>query len=135
MSTPGLEAYLERPMTPPDPAVLAAAGGPPIAAADALALSDLDRLLDPARLAGETGWCVGGDGVGYVAVRTEMPQVTGAMVDWWFDWHPREALRYRVWHPAAHRDNRLEPPRQPGARPFWHAAWPATIAAARSTAS
>ena len=42
------------------------------------------------------------DGVGYVAVRTAMPGVSGEMVDWWFDWHPRDPLRYRVWHPLAH---------------------------------
>ncbi len=31
---------------------------------------DLDRLLDPAPLPAETGWCTLPDGVGYVAVRT-----------------------------------------------------------------
>ena len=50
------------------------------------------------------------DGVSYVAVRTPMPGVTAEMVDWWFDWHPRDPLRYRVWHPAAHRSNRVEQP-------------------------
>ena len=53
--------------------------------------ADLDRLLDPAPLAVETGWCTLPDGVGYVAVRTPMPGVSGEMVDWWFDWHPRDA--------------------------------------------
>ncbi len=40
------------------------------------------------------------DGVGQVAARTPMPGVGPEMVDWWFDWHPREAIRYRIWHPA-----------------------------------
>jgi hypothetical protein len=22
-------------------------------------------------------------------------------IDWWFDWHPDQAIRYRIWHPAA----------------------------------
>lgn len=121
MSTPGLEAYLDRPLTAPAAGVLAAVSGPAIDPADALALADVDRLLDPAPLAAENGWCVLPDGVGYVAVRTAMPQVTGAMADWWFDWHPREALRYRVWHPAAHHENRLEPPRAPGTKAHWGA--------------
>ncbi len=48
------------------------------------------------------------------------------MVDWWFDWHPRDPLRYRVWHPAAHRSNSLELPRgdaapAPGAKAHWGA--------------
>ena len=61
----------------------------------------------------KTGWCTLPDEVSYVAVRTPMPAVTGAMVDWWFDWHPRDPLRYRVWHPLAHVSNRLEPPPAP----------------------
>ena len=73
---------------------------------------ELDRLLDPAPLPAETGWCVLPDGVAYVAVRTAMPGVSAEMVDWWFDWHPDDPLRYRVWHPAAHD---LEPRRAPGA--------------------
>jgi phloretin hydrolase len=89
--------------------------------ADALALSALDRLLDPAPAAVETGWCTLADGVGYVAVRTPMPGVTAAMVDWWFDWHPREPIRYRIWHPAAHRSNSVELPPVPGEKPYWGA--------------
>lgn len=118
MST-GLEVYLERPMTPPRAETLAAIEAGPIDAAEALALEDLDRLLDPAPLTVETGWCTLADGCGYVAVHTEMPGVTGEMVDWWFDWHPREALRYRIWHPPAHFDNSVEPAREVGAKAHW----------------
>jgi len=121
-----LAGYLQRPMTPPDPQVLEAIEGGPIEPRQALALSDVARLLDPRELEVETGWCTLADGVGFVAVRTAMPLVRGEMVDWWFDWHPREALRYRVWHPAAHRSNSLEPPRGdgaggPGAKAHWGA--------------
>ena len=105
-----LHDLLTRPLTPPDRAVLAAIERGPIDPADALPLTQLDRLLDPAPLAAETGWCRLPDGTGYVAVRTAMPGVSGELVDWWFDWHPRDPLRYRVWHPSAHRDNRLDPP-------------------------
>jgi hypothetical protein len=50
-----------------------------------------------------------------------MPAVTGPMVDWWFDWHPRDPVRYRIWHPKAHFDNALDPPPVPGAKPHWGA--------------
>lgn len=121
MSAGGLESYLERPMSPPDSAVLAAIEAGPIDPGLALPLAEFDRLLDPAPLAAETGWCTLPDGVRFVAVRTAMPGVSGEMVDWWFDWHPRDPLRYRIWHPPAHRDNSLEPPVLPGAKAHWRA--------------
>lgn len=121
MGTPGLESYLERGMAPPDPAVLAAIEGGPAPAARALPLAEIDRLLDPAPLPLETGWCTLPDAVRFVAVRTPMPGVSAAMVDWWFDWHPREPLRYRVWHPAAHTGNSVELPAEAGAKRHWGA--------------
>src|SRR5271165_2227459 len=114
-----LEAYLERPPAPVDPQTAAAVADGPIDPAAALAPSELDRLLDPAPLAVETGWCMLPDGVGYVAVRTPMPGVSTEMIDWWFDWHPREPIRYRIWHPAAHRSNSVELPALPGAKAHW----------------
>ena len=116
-----LVPYLQRPLAPVDPALLIAIGSGPMDPADAVALSDLDRLLDPAPLAVETGWCTLPDGVGYVAVRTEMPGVSAEMVDWWFDWHPRNPDRYRIWHPPGHRANSLEQPATPGGKPHWGA--------------
>lgn len=118
---PGLARYLDRPLTAADPAVLAALERP-IDPGEALSLDDLDRLVDPTPITTETGWCTLSDGVGYIAVRTEMPAVDGEMIDWWFEWHPRRALRYRVWFPPAHADNRYSPaptPRAPGAKPNW----------------
>ncbi len=120
MNTPGLTELLDRPLAPPDPGELAALARSPIDPTDALPMTRLDRLLDPAPLPAETGWCLLPDGVGYVAARTPMPGVRGEMVDWWFDWHPQEALRYRVWHPGAHRSNRIQRPGgPPRAKPFW----------------
>jgi len=120
MSDAGLDAYLARPLAPPDPAVLAAIKRPADPAAT-VALADIERLLDPAPLPLESGWCTQPDGVRYVAVRTPMPAVSAAMVDWWFDWHPHDPLRYRVWHPAAHSDNSVELPAAPGAKAHWGA--------------
>jgi hypothetical protein len=115
-----LNAYLERPMAAPDPAVLEAIEAGPIPPDRALGRDRLDRLLDPAPLEAETGWCWLGDGVGYVAVRTPMPAVDAEMVDWWFDWHPRDPLRYRAWHPTAHRGNSVEGGGE-GAKAHWGA--------------
>ncbi|HEX5307523.1 MAG TPA: hypothetical protein VFW38_00400 [Solirubrobacteraceae bacterium] len=110
--TDGLLAeYLSRPMRAPEADVLASLATGPIAQRDALELTEVERLLDPAPLAVETGWCVLENGVACVAVRTEMPGVSGEMVDWWFDWHPRESVRYRVWHPLAHISNSFEGPK------------------------
>ena len=123
MSDPGLAEYLERPMAPPGPEVMAAIEAGPMDPAVADRRDRLDRLLDPAPVPAESGWCTLDDAVGYVACRTAMPRVTPEMVDWWFDWHPRDPLRYRVWHPAAHESNGLEPALEaalePGAKPFW----------------
>jgi hypothetical protein len=114
-----LTPYLARPLAPPDADALAAIAAGPMDPRDALALRDVDRLLDPAPIAVENGWCLLPDGVGYVAVRTPMPDVTGAMVDWWFDWHAHESDRYRVWHPLAHFDNACEPSPVPRAKAHW----------------
>lgn len=121
MSDSALAPYLTRPLTPPDPEVAAAVAAGPMDPARAVPLSGIDRLLDPAPLAVETGWCFTAERVGYVAVRTEMPGVGAEMVEWWFDWHPRDPDRYRLWHPLAHRDNSIEPPTAPGAKPHWGA--------------
>jgi hypothetical protein len=120
-SVADLDSYLSRPMTPPDPAVAAAIEAGPVDPAATLPRGELDRLLDPAPLAVETGRCFLADGCGYVAVRTPMPGVSAEMVDWWFDWHPRDPLRYRIWHPRAHADNSVEPPPVSGAKAHWGA--------------
>ena len=117
--TGDLAAYLDRPLSPADPGTLSEIDAGPMDPALALDRTELDRLLDPAPLPAETGWCTLADGVSYVAVRTPMRGVTAEQVDWWFDWHPRDPLRYRVWHPAAHRSNRVEQPAVVGAKAHW----------------
>ncbi len=121
MSDSSLEPYLSRPLTPPDPAVLAAIEQGPADPAQTVELAEIDRLLDPAALPVETGWCFRADRVGYVAVRTAMPAVSAEMVEWWFDWHARDPDRYRAWHPLAHLGNSIDPPDVPGAKPHWGA--------------
>ena len=118
--TQDLRRYLDRPMTPPDPEVVAAIDAGPIDPRLATDRAGLDRLLDPTPLTAETGWCRMADRTGYAAVRTAMPQVTGDMIDWWFDWHQRDPIRYQLWFPGAHRSTSYTPAPQPAARPHWH---------------
>jgi DAPG hydrolase PhiG domain len=100
MQTPQAEelrGYLARPITEPAPGVVEAISRGPIHPEQALDRTELDRLLDPAPLDAETGWRTLPDGVAYAAVRTEMPGVNADMVDWWFDWHQRDPIRYQIW--------------------------------------
>ncbi len=116
-----LRGYLLRPLSEPALSTLEAIERGPIAPADAISVAELDRLTDPGPLAVETGWCTLPDGVGYVAVRTLMRGVSGEMIDWWFDWHPRDSMRYRIWHPLAHIRNSLEPSPCVEAKRHWGA--------------
>lgn len=121
MSEGTLSGYLTRPVERPLEEVREAIERGPADPADALGPAEVSRLLDPSPLAVETGWCTRRDGVGFVAVRTSMPGVNARMIDWWFDWHPRDSLRYRVWHPDAHRANSLEQPSPGRGKAHWGA--------------
>ena len=70
-----------------------------------LSMLDVDRLLEPGTLPMENGFTRMQDGTVFVAVRTEMPRVTGAMFEWWMGWHYMEDQRYKLWHPRAHLAN------------------------------
>ncbi len=50
----------------------------------------------------EDGYALMADGSVHVAILTDMPGVTPAMVDWWFGWHSDSPERYKLWHPIAH---------------------------------
>lgn len=50
----------------------------------------------------EDGFVLTGDGGMRVSVRSAMPGVTPAMVDWWFGWHGDTPAKYKLWHPQAH---------------------------------
>jgi hypothetical protein len=73
-------------------------------------VSEAHRLLEPGDLALENGFTRLTNGQVFVAAKTRMPRVTGAMVDWWMGWHPMESQRYKLWHPRAHVANRMERP-------------------------
>lgn len=115
-----LSDFLGRPLTPVPPDVLAAIESGPIDPADALREDELDRLLDPALLKAEIGYCRLPDGVGYAAMRTKMPPGSPEMLEWWFAWHPVENIRYRIWHPVAHVANRVDPVVERAERSYWN---------------
>ena len=50
----------------------------------------------------EDGYVLTPDGGMRVSVRTAMPGVTPAMIDWWFGWHGDTPAKYKLWHPQAH---------------------------------
>ena len=69
-------------------------------------------LMKPGYLDVETGYTVMPDGSGFAASLVKMPGVTPEMLDWWFNWHPLEGLRYALWCPVAHTDISAKKPAQ-----------------------
>lgn len=67
-----------------------------------LARSDLNRLLDPGYLEGETGYYAFADGSGYVASLVQFSGVPIEALRWWWWWHAVEAERYLLWFPHQH---------------------------------
>lgn len=74
----------------------------PVAAALLPPLTAAAELLAPGDDELENGFGQQRDGSLYIAVRTDLPQVSPAMIDWWFGWHSAEPQRYKLWHPRAH---------------------------------
>jgi hypothetical protein len=64
-----------------------------------------DQLVAPGYLPLENGTTTLRSGELFVAVLTKMPNVTGAMFEWWMGWHTMEHQRYKLWHPRAHLAN------------------------------
>ena len=116
-----LEEYLKRPLSPANAEALAAVSNGPMDPADALPLNQIDRQVDPTPLKVESGWCVMPDATIKIQALTPMPKVTAEMVDWWFDWHPHEAIRYKVWHPQAHINNSVIEAATAGVKAHWGA--------------
>jgi len=50
----------------------------------------------------QNGFTITSAGAMHVNIVTEMPDVTPAMIDWWFGWHSDSPERYKLWHPKAH---------------------------------
>ncbi|MCX8172375.1 MAG: hypothetical protein N3D09_02020, partial [Archaeoglobaceae archaeon] len=74
-----------------------------------LKFSEKDKLLEEGYLPFENGFHHFEDGSAYVACLTKMPKVTIEMLYWWFSWHSREGIRYRIWYPERHFDVYTDP--------------------------
>lgn len=74
----------------------------------AFPIDEANRLLVDGYLPLENGFTRLDDGSIFVAALTDMPGVSGKMIDWWFGWHYMETQRYKLWHPRAHLAIRAE---------------------------
>ncbi len=91
---------------------LARVNAGPVDPSKATAIRERNDLMKPGYLGVETGYTVMPDGSGFAATLVRMPGVTPEMLDWWFNWHPLEGLRYALWCPVAHTDIGVKNPAQ-----------------------
>ncbi|MEO1437857.1 MAG: hypothetical protein AAFV80_20115 [Bacteroidota bacterium] len=106
---PEYEKFLYRPnATLPAEHLTILEKGNDLSEKEVLAHAEKNQLLEDGYLKGENGFYHAKDGSVYVAVRTPMPNVSIEMIDWWFWWHPAEALRYQIWYPEMHFDARAD---------------------------
>lgn len=82
----------------------------PVDPSRALSIKNRNDLMKPGYIDVETGYTVMPDGSGFAATLVRMPGVTPEMLDWWFNWHPLEGLRYAMWCPVAHIDSSVKCP-------------------------
>jgi hypothetical protein len=87
-------------LTTPETAIAAARAGAQ-SASRCITHLEANRLLDAGYLEMETGYGRLDNGMLYVAALTDMPGVTGDMIDWWFAWHDTDKA-YTLWHPRDH---------------------------------
>jgi hypothetical protein len=74
-----------------------------------IAFQDKNYLLIEESLQDEIGFIKMPSDGWLVAMRSEMPNVTKEMINWWFWWHVQEPLRYKIWLPREHFDNGYSP--------------------------
>jgi hypothetical protein len=88
----------------------------------ALRFAHINDLLLPGYLPMENGYCRMSDGSFFVAVRTEFPNATDGIFDWWFEWHSQEPFRYRIWYPECHFDTSVKVIQSPSLNQpaYWH---------------
>ena len=98
--------YRKNAMIPPD--IINDIQNSPYPFENALQYEKINDLLNPGYLSLENGFCCMPDGSVFVAILTEMTEVTGEMLDWWFWWHPINPLRYKIWYPETHFDTTVD---------------------------
>lgn len=61
------------------------------------------KLLEPGCPRPKVGYCLLPEGVAYACARTEFPDVTMEMENWFIPWVMGDpGLRYKIWYPGAH---------------------------------
>ncbi|RDW95140.1 hypothetical protein BP5796_00903 [Coleophoma crateriformis] len=81
----------------------------PVAAELGVPITKAPALLEqPGYLPLENGWTRLQDGTMYICALSDLPNVTGDMLDFWFYWHTNCASKYKLWNPDAHRYAWLE---------------------------
>jgi hypothetical protein len=68
----------------------------------ALRFENINDLIKPGYLPMEIGYCNLSDASVIVAMLTEMSEITGDMLDWWFWWNPMHPFWYKIIYPQAH---------------------------------
>lgn len=76
--------------------------GKDIALSEVLRFEDKNQLLKEGYLNSENGFFHFEDKSAYATVLTKMPKVSIEMIDWWFWWHSKDPLRYKIWYPEMH---------------------------------
>ncbi|OON95756.1 MAG: hypothetical protein ATN36_07465 [Epulopiscium sp. Nele67-Bin005] len=74
----------------------------PVDPKKALSIVNAKEMLNDGYLEIENGYCVMENGTGFSASKVFMPNVTPKMIDWWFNWHVLEDVRYKIWCPVGH---------------------------------
>lgn len=73
-------------------------------------LNELQKIFDKEYVGVENGYCSMEDGSGFASSKVFMKDVTLDMMDWWFNWHCLEDLRYAIWCPVAHNGIKAKSP-------------------------
>jgi len=71
---------------------------------EVLKIEDKNQLLEDGYLKTENGFYHFKDKSAYASVLTKMPNVTIEIIDWWFWWHAKDPMRYKIWYPEMHFD-------------------------------
>ncbi|MEM1576009.1 MAG: hypothetical protein QXT98_00675 [Archaeoglobaceae archaeon] len=101
----GYEKFLTRGNVPlPETHLKIINEGKDIPSEGVLMFSEKDKLLEEGYHLFENGFHHFKDGSAYVACLTKMPKVSIEMLYWWFWWHSKEGIRYRIWYPEKHFD-------------------------------
>ena len=95
-----LSLYLKQEPPPIPPEILAA-----LEAKTPVTFTPFERkneILSNPALQAQTGFVRGPEGNYLVSMVCPMPGVTPEMIRWWFWWHAKASLRYRIWFPGEH---------------------------------